>query len=165
MTAAPARPKRILAIASGGGHWIQLYRMRPSWDGHRVTYVTTTPGLADDLARDADTREQARPGYAVVPEANRWQKVKLALLVLRIAALVIRQRPHFVITTGAAHGYFAIRIGKLLGAKTIWIDSIANADELSMSGNLVRPYADLWLTQWQHLAKPGQGPAFHGAVL
>jgi hypothetical protein len=73
-------------------------------------------------------------------------------------------RPDVVISTGAAPGYFAILFGKKLGAKTIWLDSIANVDELSMSGRAVGKYADLWLTQWEHLATEG-GPDFIGAVL
>ncbi|CAN0461153.1 unnamed protein product, partial [Ectocarpus fasciculatus] len=34
-------PKRILAIASSGGHWQQLMLMRPGFTHHQVTYVTT----------------------------------------------------------------------------------------------------------------------------
>ena len=64
----------------------------------------------------------------------------------------------------AACGYFALRFAKLMGARTIWLDSIANVEELSMTGRLVRPYADLWLTQWPELARP-DGPYFQGAVL
>ena len=64
----------------------------------------------------------------------------------------------------AAPGYFAIRFGKWLGCRTIWIDSIANVEQLSMAGQLVKPYADLWLTQWSHLAG-AEGPHFMGAVL
>jgi hypothetical protein len=52
----------------------------------------------------------------------------------------------------------------LLGAKTVWIDSIANVQTLSMSGRLVRHFADLWLTQWPHLAH-ADGVRFEGAVL
>jgi hypothetical protein len=69
-----------------------------------------------------------------------------------------------IITTGAAPGYFALRVGKLFGARTIWIDSMANAETLSKSGQEVGKYADLWLTQWEHLARP-QGPHYLGAVL
>jgi len=61
-------------------------------------------------------------------------------------------------------GYFALRFGKLFGARTIWIDSMANAEELSKSGKEVGRYADLWLTQWEHLAS-SEGPRFIGAVL
>lgn len=69
-----------------------------------------------------------------------------------------------VLSTGAAPGYIAVRLGKLIGAKTIWIDSIANVEHLSMAGELAGQHADLWLTQWPHLAK-ADGPHFHGAVL
>jgi UDP-N-acetylglucosamine:LPS N-acetylglucosamine transferase len=82
----------------------------------------------------------------------------------RILVIMLRERPDVVISTGAACGYFSIRLGKLMGARTIWIDSIANIDEVSMAGQLVKPYADHWLTQWPHLAQPG-GPRYFGAVL
>ena len=36
--------KRILAVASSGGHWVQLTRLRPAFEGHDVAYVTTNPG-------------------------------------------------------------------------------------------------------------------------
>jgi hypothetical protein len=79
---------------------------------------------------------------------------------------MIKHRPDVVISTGAASGYFALRIGKLFGAKTIWLDSIANAEELSLSGAKVQKHADLWLTQWEHLANPQEGgPEYKGAVL
>jgi len=83
---------------------------------------------------------------------------------MQVFAIVMRQRPEIVLSTGAAPGYFAIRFAKLLGAHTIWIDSIANVERLSRAGACVEPYADLWLTQWQHLALD-PGPIFRGAVL
>jgi hypothetical protein len=158
------KPKRVLAVASGGGHWMQLMRLRPAWDGCAVTYVTTSPGFRAEMLADARTRGQLAPGYLVVPEANRWQKWRLVKQLAGIALAVLRVRPHAVITTGAAPGYFAIRLGRVLGAKTAWVDSIANADELSMSGAKVGPHADLWLTQWKELARSG-GPEYRGAVL
>ena len=81
--------------------------------------------------------------------------------VLRV---VLKERPSVVVSTGAAPGLFGVIFGKLGGARTIWIDSIANAEELSMSGRLAGRWADLWLTQWPELAREG-GPAFEGAVL
>lgn len=74
------------------------------------------------------------------------------------------ERPEVIISTGAAPGYLGLRIGKWFGARTIWIDSIANAEKLSLSGQLVRNCADLWLTQWPHLARQ-DGPLFRGSVL
>jgi hypothetical protein len=51
-----------------------------------------------------------------------------------------------------------------MGSKTIWIDSIANVESMSMTGQKVGRFADMWLTQWPHLARP-EGPFYVGAVL
>ncbi len=158
------RPRKVLAVASGGGHWVQLCRIRPAWDGCAVTYVTTDPGFEEEMREDAAARGQPVPGYRVVVEANRWQKLRLLKSLAQLALIMLQVRPHVVITTGAAPGYFALRIGKLLGARTAWIDSIANAEELSLSGRRIGPHADLWLTQWADLAEPG-GPDYRGSVL
>lgn len=154
----PAKTKqkpRVLAIASGGGHWVQLLRLRPAWEGARVTYVSVRPAYASDV-----------PGQRFIPinDATRWDKVGLIKMALKLLWIMVRVRPNVVVSTGAAPGYFAIRLGKLLGARTIWLDSIANVEEMSMTGMLVKDHATLWLTQWQHLASEA-GPACHGSVL
>jgi hypothetical protein len=146
---------RILAVASGGGHWVELLRLVPAFDGQDVFFVTVSARYKSDA--------DGRP-FFVVPDATRWNKLGLLLLAMRVACILVRVRPHVVISTGAAPGYFALRLGKALGAKTIWIDSLANAGEVSLAGRLSGRCADLWLTQWSHLACP-EGPHFGGAVL
>lgn len=155
---------KVLAIASAGGHWVQLFRMRQSWRGCKVDYISTKAGYRDGVMADAAARGEATPGFYVVPEANRWQKVRLLLSLLKIAAIMARCRPHIVISTGAAPGYFALRIARLMGARTVWIDSIANAEELSLSGRLASKYSDVCLTQWEDLATEGR-LQYWGAVL
>jgi UDP-N-acetylglucosamine:LPS N-acetylglucosamine transferase len=147
--------KKVLAVASGGGHWIQLLRMTPAFSEHEVVYLTT---LASYRSQVGSSR------FHVVPNASRWNKAALMLMAVKIIWILLRERPAIVISTGAAPGYFAIRFGKLVGAKTIWVDSIANAQKLSLSGKSIGKFADLWLTQWPHLARP-EGPYFCGAVL
>ncbi|MHB8790235.1 MAG: glycosyltransferase [Desulfobulbaceae bacterium] len=148
-------PKKILAISSGGGHWVQLLRLRPAFEGQDVAYVTVHPDYASDV-----------PGcrFYLINDATRWNKLGLIRMAIRVLLILLFFRPHVVISTGAASGYFALRFAKLIGARTIWLDSIANVEELSLTGKLVRPYADLWLTQWQELARP-DGPDYRGAVL
>lgn len=134
---------------------MQLLRLRPAFAGSRVTWVTVNRAYASDVAGQR---------FRTVSDATRWNRFGLLLLALRLAWIVLAERPHVVVSTGAAPGYFALRLGKLLGSRTIWVDSIANVERLSLSGQRVRPYADLWLTQWPHLAGPG-GPSYAGAVL
>jgi len=147
--------KKILAVASSGGHWVQLLRLRPAFENERVTFVSTRPACQTQVQRHR---------FRLVHDANRWSKLGLVTLAVRVLWIVLRERPHVVLSTGAAPGYFALLFGKLLGARTIWIDSIANVEQLSLSGEQVGKFADLWLTQWPHLARE-EGPHFVGAVL
>ncbi len=153
--AAGNRRKKILAVASPGGHWTQLLRLRPAFAGHEVVFATTR----------ADSRGEV-PGYRFrrLPDANRNSRWRLLLLLVATLLVVLRERPDVVISTGAAPGYFAIRFARYLGARTLWLESIANAEEPSLATRLVRPYADLMLTQWPHMAQPG-GPFYRGSVL
>lgn len=146
--------KHILAVASGGGHWAQLLRLRPAFFGHKVTYMTTNYA----------SRNTIHDRVYIVTDANRWERFKLLRMFLEVAYVVLRTRPNVVITTGAAPGLAAIIVGKLLGARTIWLDSIANVEEVSKSGQLAKRWSDAWLTQWETL-KTDDGPDYWGAVL
>jgi len=145
---------KVLAVASGGGHWVQLRRTIPAFDGHEVVYLTIHPAYARDV-----------PGARVhvVNDATRWDRWGSLVLALRVLWVLLRERPDVVISTGAAPGFFAIWIGRRLGARTVWLDSIANVEAVSMSGRMVRRHAHLWLTQWPHLAGP-EGPEYAGRV-
>jgi UDP-N-acetylglucosamine:LPS N-acetylglucosamine transferase len=157
MTPPPTRPqrKKVLAVASSGGHWAQLLRLRSAFEGHEAVFVTTQSDSRGDVASHR---------FHCIPDANRNSKLRMVLLMLRTFLVVLRERPDVVVSTGAAPGYFALRFGRLFGARTLWLESIANAEELSLSTKLVRPYADLLLTQWPHLARP-EGPHYRGSVL
>jgi UDP-N-acetylglucosamine:LPS N-acetylglucosamine transferase len=149
------RPTRVLAIASSGGHWVQLRRLAPAFVDHEVVYASVRP---------EDGADVAPAPYHVVADATRWDKVGMVRLALQVLVLLMRVRPDVIVSTGALPGFFAIRLGSLLRRRTVWIDSIANCEELSMSGRRVEGAADLWLTQWPELATP-DGPEFAGAVL
>ena len=109
-------------------------------------------------------RAEVRPARLYsIHDANRWTKVRLAFLVVRLLWITLRERPDVAISSGAAPGYIALRLAKLMGARVIWVDSLANAEHLSLSGKLIGRHADLWLTQWPQLAERG-GPHYGGAV-
>ena len=148
------RPK-ILALASGGGHWIQLLRLRPAFAGARVTYATVTRELEQDVDGSA---------FYTFPDANRDRKFALIMQIMKIAWIVARVRPHVVITTGASCGYVALRLARILGARTLFMDSVANAEKLSLSAQLAQRHASVLLTQWPHLVQP-EGPEYHGSVI
>lgn len=146
---------RILAVASSGGHWEQLMAVRPAFADHDLTYATTTP--------DPTTILGDMPIH-LLPECNARRPLASLRCAWRTLRLVHRLRPEFVISTGAAPGAFALFFGKFYGARTVWIDSVANAERLSLSGRLTAWFADQHLVQWQHLSHPG-GSSYWGSVL
>lgn len=145
----------MLAVASGGGHWQQLMQMRPAFEGCETLFVTTFEGLP----------EQFGAGQSViVPDCNRNEKRAILACANALVWRIARFRPDVVITTGALPGVIALAVGRVMGARTIWVDSIANAEEMSMSGRLARRVAHHWMSQWEHVAQSA-GAEYAGAVL
>jgi UDP-N-acetylglucosamine:LPS N-acetylglucosamine transferase len=149
------RPRRLLAVASGGGHWVQLLRVAPAFVNCDVAYVSVRASYQSQV--------EGKRFYAI-NDATRWNKFGLIAMTARLLGIILKERPDIVVSTGAAPGFVALRLSRLLGARTIWIDSFANVEKLSLSGERIGPHADLWLTQWAHLARPG-GPQYHGSVI
>lgn len=148
--------RKIMAICSGGGHWIEMRRILPAFEGCEVVYVSTEPGPDADLA-------YAR--FYPVRNVTRRNGPAFAVAIRQIYTALRREKPDVVISTGAAPGLVGLVLGKgLFRCRTIWIDSIAAAEHMSLSGRLAKPFADAWLVQWEHLARPG-GPQYWGAVL
>jgi len=150
-----ARRRRVMVIASGGGHWMQMLRLRPAFEGLDVFYVGVKEMYRGDVA-PAD--------FYSVTDVSRLQRWNLPATVFKLLWIVLRERPAAVLTTGSLPGLIALRIAHRLGARTAWIDSIANVEEVSLSGRKAGAVADLWLTQWPHLARP-EGPQHRGSVL
>jgi len=151
-----SKTKKLLAIASAGGHWVQLGRLSPAFANCDTLYVTTLQVAAPPSGD--------RP-VIQVPDASRSEPLRLAALWVRLFLIILKFRPNVLVTTGAAPGLIAIQISRFLGARTIWIDSIANADALSMSGKLAERFADLRLTQWPELAETNPNLYYYGQIL
>ncbi len=148
-------PRKVLAVASGGGHWEQLMLLRSTLDEFQTVYVTTDPVQA--------SRDNVE-AIEFLPDANRNRKLDALRCLWASLRLVRRMKPDVVITTGAMPGLIVIAIGRLFGAKGIWLDSIANSETLSTSGRWAVRLADISLTQWPHLSSEG-GAVYRGTLL
>lgn len=76
----------MIAIASGGGHWTELMRLRPAFEGAEVTYVTVQRYYAADVAGSA---------FYVIPDATRWNKLKLLWVAVKLMIILLRVRPRW----------------------------------------------------------------------
>jgi len=154
------RSVRICAGASAGGHTSQLLKLLEKsgdWPDKPAFYVTTLEASVDKFPEKA-------PVY-VVGECNRRHPLKAIMVLIRSMKLVLRERPDVIITTGSLPLAMVCFFGKLSGAKVVWIDSIANVEKLSLSGNIVRHFADLFLTQWPDVAGRYKNVDYAGSLI
>lgn len=148
---------KVLAVSSPGGHWVQLNKiMNQLEDQYHIVY-------ASPRGQYKVVQQDARVIHNIM-DASADTKLKLLPLALQLFILVLKERPATIISTGAAPGAIAILLGKMLGIKTIWIDSIANVHTLSRSGRMVKKYADIVLTQWSELSD-GDKIQYKGSIL
>src|SRR5687767_928112 len=109
--------RRILGVSSGGGHWVELIRLAAAFEGCDVAFVTV-----DEAYRG----EAGTARFYTVRDVTRWDPWRWAQTVMKLIWILLRERPDVVVSTGALPGYLSLRLGKWFGARTVWVDSIAN---------------------------------------
>jgi UDP-N-acetylglucosamine:LPS N-acetylglucosamine transferase len=148
---------RVCLAASAGGHISQLLKVVNDWKGYETFCITTTEVMRDKLNKFGNVY--------VVGECNREHLLQVVLVLMRCVKVILRERPDVVISTGAAVGCITCFLGKLLGAKIVWLDSVTNVERISLSGRLVQPIADLFLVQWPELTTKYKNIEYIGAVI
>lgn len=134
---------KVFAVASVGGHWIQLLRIaKPLEKEFDVAYLSTHEkcGAMVDGHR-----------FYKIPDFSRWDAYKVFPAFFKCISILRKEKPKMIITTGAAPGLVCILAGKCLGIKSVWIDSIANVAHLSFSGKIASKIATRTYTQWEVL--------------
>lgn len=101
----------------------------------------------------------------VIGECDRNQPGKALATLVRSLACAWRERPDVVITTGSLPLAIFSLASRLFGARIVWIDSISQIDRISLSGKLVRPFADYFFVQWPELAEKYPGTEYAGELV
>ncbi len=150
-----ANRRKVIAVASFGGHLVQLQRILAPLSGkHEIIYVTTNI----KAKKSSDNNK-----YYFVEDFSRTSPLKLVSSIAAFNKIIKAEKPDVVISTGAAPGLAAVLIAKKYGIKSLWIDSLANVEHLSVCGRIAAKIATATLTQWPHLAT--DKIKFYGTIL
>lgn len=142
------KPVKILAVASSGGHWMQLLRITKALENiFEVCYVST---LSD---RKNSVKGQR---FYMINDFSRTNAIKFVTVFIQTLKIIKIENPDVIITTGAAPGLVMSFTGWLFGKKTIWIDSLANVQSLSLSGRIASLFVSRVYTQWKGLQRKGK---------
>jgi beta-1,4-N-acetylglucosaminyltransferase len=138
---------RILLPSSSGGHLAELFQLEDLLAASEYLFVTEDLPLTRMLLKD-------RPCRYVRPNGNNRDWVfwgNFLINWLLAVPILLRFRPHAIVTTGSHTAIPFCYIGKLLGCKIIFILSFCRIDSKAAAASAVYPIADLFFVQWQQM--------------
>lgn len=152
---AERKPPRVVILGAGGGHLLEAQLATRGVPMRRVFATFRLPHTPANMKGE-------RCYYLVDPHGS---LLKYAWNLLQSLWLVLRERPHAVINTGGGMTIATSLLGKMFGAKLIYIESAARVHNPSKTGRLLYPYADLFLVQWEPLVRVLPKARYGGPLL
>jgi UDP-N-acetylglucosamine:LPS N-acetylglucosamine transferase len=138
-------PRKILLVASNGGHLLELLQIADLWSKDRRHWVTFQKGDAVSLLASEEITWAYHPTNRNLP--NLFRNLWLALRIVR------RHNIQAIVTTGAGVAVpFAI-VGRLRGVNVVYIESMARITAPSLTGRLIYPFADTFIVQWPEIQR------------
>ena len=136
---------KICFVGSSGGHLNHLYLLKPFWQDKDRFWATF------DQTNSRSLLEGER-FYPVYYPSNRSIKA-LIINTWRAIRVLRKERPDLIISSGAAPAIPFFYIGKLMGAKLIYIEVFDRIDMPTISGRLCYLVADKFIVQWDEMKK------------
>lgn len=92
---------------------------------------------------------------------NLKNAVRNTLLAVRVLR---KERPDLIVSSGAAVAVPFFLVGKLIGAKTVYVEVFDRVDAPTLTGRLVRHITDLFVVQWPEMEAVYPGSVNLGSV-
>lgn len=141
--------KRVLFIASTGGHLNELMQLKPMFENYNYHIITEKTKSTISLKKEYGKKINylvygTKDKKLVYPFKFLFNSVKSLFLYIKI-------RPKYIVTTGTHTAVPICYIGKLFRSKIIFIETYANSKTKTLSGKLIYPIANLFIVQWESM--------------
>ena len=136
---------KIALVGSSGGHLTHLYLLKKFWENEDRFWVTFDKTDAKSILKE----ERFYPCYYPT-NRNVKNTIKNTILAFKILK---KEKPDLIISSGAAVAVPFFWLGKLFGAKTVYIEIFDRIDKPTLTGKLVYPVTDKFIVQWEELKK------------
>ena len=149
---------KICLASSSGGHFEQLMMLKPLIEKYEGYIVTEKIGY--------DLKLGNIPVKYVLP-INRTDKTfffKFIINIVNSFFIIIKNRPNYIISTGALAAVPLMIWTKLFGGKVIYIESFAKIDSPNISGKIAYKFADQFYIQWETLKKFYPNAIYKGGI-
>ena len=146
--------KRVLFIASTGGHLNELLQLSPCFKNYDYLLVTEKTKSNMGLLKKYPNRVKfIIPGTYTTLKAKIVYPFKLLANCFKSLWYFIKFRPDVVGSTGSHNAGPMCLIAHLFGKKVIFIETFANSNSPTRCGKLVYKFADIFIVQWENMLK------------
>lgn len=153
--------KKVIFAASSGGHLSEILKLSPIFNEYEYLLITEKTELTEDMEDKYNTKF-----LKYGPNSNIIKYIFIIIYNLILSFIYVAKfKPDTVVSTGAQIGGFVCAIGKIFGAKVIYIESLAKVDNLSRTGDNVYKFADKFYVQWESLAQKYDKAEYIGRLM
>lgn len=149
---------KVCVPTSSGGHLTHMRMLMPVLEQAADRFWVTFD------KEDANSALQGERVYHCFFPTNRNVRntVRNTLLAVRVLR---RERPDLIVSSGAAVAVPFFLVGRLMGARTVYVEVFDRVGAPTLTGRLVRRFTDLFVVQWPETESvyPGSvclGPIF-----
>lgn len=136
---------KLCLVGSSGGHLAHLNMLKPIWSKNERFWVTFDKEDARSILKNEKMYTCHYPTNRNIK--NLVRNTFLAIKILK------KEKPDIIISSGAAVAVPFFYLGKLFGAKTIYIEVFDRIDKPTITGKLVYPVTDKFIVQWEEMKK------------
>lgn len=124
---------------------VQAKQLASIYEKYEHFYFTFSGGVAGEMKKNDRVHS--------IPNIVKYNPISWIVGAILSAYIALKERPDVVISTGAGITVFFCMFAKMLGAKLIFIESMARIERPTLTARMLYPVSDLFLVQWPDLLK------------
>lgn len=149
---------KICLTFSPGGHFTEMRKIMDAFKGYDIIYATIKKKSTEKLPNAYYLKDTLGPTKISII-------VNILIVIIQSFKILYKEKPKVIISSGADVTIPLCYLGKLFGKKVIFIESLCRINNLSYSGKIIYPIANLFLVQWEKLTKKYSKAKYWGSVI
>ena len=154
--------KKVLFIASMGGHLTELMQLKSIFKNYDYKLVTEKHKSTISLKNIYKSK------ITYLSTGNKDNMFKYIFTapynIIKSFIIFIKFKPDVIVTTGAHTCVPMCYIAKIFKKKVIYIESFANIETKTLTGKLVYKIADIFIVQWKSMLKLYPNAKYEGWI-
>lgn len=151
--------KRVLFVASAGGHLTETLALSPIFKNYDYLIVT------EHDKTNINSNDWNIKYLKYCTRKKFFSYVFLAPInIIKSINIFFKFKPETIVSTGAHTVIPMIILGKIFHKKTIHIETFANIESKTLTGKIIYPLVDVFIVQWPNMLNLYPKAKYYGGV-